>query len=577
MREKTVVKRRWTVGAKLMAAFLSVLLLLALNGAVSFVTMSKMKQTNNDLADKWLVNTEMINDINYLTEHIMTLQFRLLRETNDNLKKQYLAEAATTIKKVNGDIETYHSLLDPNDKTGKELFDQLSSAWKDFESDYTALADKVDTGQGDDLEDSLLKASEASFASMQSKLDYLVRNNHSGTLQEQADTDNLNAQAFLAITIAIGAGLVLVVLLTLYVRAKIARPIRQAALVVDEVAGGNFTVAVPVIRTRDEIGGLFASLQTMMTQLRAAMIGVQEASAGIASSSQQMLAVSEQNAGSSQQAAEAVQEMAVGTEQALTQFEEVAKTTEDLGAGINRIAESTSVVAALSADASRQAIAGREAVEEAVLRMSAVNDSVREATDQVGQLEAHSAAIGSITDLIGHVSKQTNLLALNAAIEAARAGEHGRGFAVVAEEVRKLAMQTSDAVLEISDVIARIVSDTATAADRMRVSTAESEAGMRAVREAGTSFAGIALSSERVSGQVQEVAAASEEMAAGSEQVVAAMAMLQAYAKQSSDTATTVAATAEEQTASAEQIAESSRSLSRIAVEMNELTARFKL
>jgi methyl-accepting chemotaxis protein len=41
------------------------------------------------------------------------------------------------------------------------------------------------------------------------------------------------------------------------------------------------------------------------------------------------------------------------------------------------------------------------------------------------------------------------MLSLNAAIEAARAGEAGRGFAVVAEEVRKLAGQTKDAVVEV--------------------------------------------------------------------------------------------------------------------------------
>ena len=159
-------------------------------------------------------------------------------------------------------------------------------------------------------------------------------------------------------------------------RSVISKPIKQAAVVVKMkwLKAGNLVVQMPRIRNKDEIGALFSSLSGMIDQLSGAMRGLRKHLAGIASSSQQMLAISEQNAGSSQQAAESVAEMAAGTETTLQRFEEVSKTTQDLGEGINRIAESTSLVASLSADASRQAAVGHEAVAHAMERMAAIHE-----------------------------------------------------------------------------------------------------------------------------------------------------------------------------------------------------------
>ena len=75
---------------------------------------------------------------------------------------------------------------------------------------------------------------------------------------------------------------------------------------------------------------------------------------------------------------------------------------------------------------------------------------------RVQRVIADAKGLNSIIQLIKTIAEQTNLLALNAAIEAARAGEAGRGFAVVADEVRKLSMQTGEAVAKISQGIAEV-------------------------------------------------------------------------------------------------------------------------
>ena len=79
--------------------------------------------------------------------------------------------------------------------------------------------------------------------------------------------------------------------------------------------------------------------------------------------------------------------------------------------------------------------------------------SVSDLADSIENINKTSRETLKIVRTIDGIAFQTNLLALNAAIEAARAGDAGAGFSVVADEVRHLAMRTSESAKNSSDLI----------------------------------------------------------------------------------------------------------------------------
>ncbi len=73
------------------------------------------------------------------------------------------------------------------------------------------------------------------------------------------------------------------------------------------------------------------------------------------------------------------------------------------------------------------------------------NEKMNVLAQSVEEMKTASQKVSQVIKNIDDIAFQTNILALNASVEAARAGESGKGFAVVANEVRELALKSTDA------------------------------------------------------------------------------------------------------------------------------------
>ena len=164
--------------------------------------------------------------------------------------------------------------------------------------------------------------------------------------------------------------------------------------------------------------------------------------------------------------------------------------------------QAESRAARIAYDTARQTDAtaqqGAQVVQHTVDVMQGIAGELNRAAEGINAVSEQSEMISSIVQTIRGIAEQTNLLALNAAIEAARAGEQGRGFAVVADEVRSLAGRTSQATVEIVEVVRRNHELAQDAVNSMDASKDKAEQGVRLANEAGTVIFDIQEGARRV-------------------------------------------------------------------------------
>ena len=99
-----------------------------------------------------------------------------------------------------------------------------------------------------------------------------------------------------------------------------------------------------------------------------------------------------------------------------------------------------------------------------------------------------------ILRFVSDVAANSNLLGLNAAIEAARAGEHGRGFAVVAEEIRKMAVNSAEAVNDIKDILNNIRKEVEILKNKVEENSSMAERQATATQEIAKAMESLAAS-----------------------------------------------------------------------------------
>lgn len=363
------------------------------------------------------------------------------------------------------------------------------------------------------------------------------------------------------------------VLLFLHITLK---PMKSMTAMVNKVATGDLSENIHV-KSKDEIGLLADRFNIMIESLRRLITNTSNTVDSVSSSSQELAAITEQNANSMSQLNRSTQEVHQFTDE---QSESISSTTNIMSKVNDALLDATNLITDMSnsiRETSKLANAGSEAMETATVEFTNINDSTAEVSTLLSELEEHSKSIGKIIEIVQNIAEETNLLALNAAIEAARAGEEGKGFAVVADEVRKLAEHSLESTREIESFIRNIEEGTNKAMDAMQRNSLLVEHGAKLITEEATTFKQIDHDIKGVSDGMTAVLATTEEVTESSETIMAHMQSLEQVSNEIARLAKEMAATSEEQSASIEEVAASSETLAKTAHDMLKEIQTFKL
>jgi methyl-accepting chemotaxis protein len=438
-----------TVGKKIGAGFITVVILMVASAVLTYFRISKIQTEESSILDlrfplsvdcyELLTNLELTQT--RARDAILTVGDKGRSEAaRQSWEKQWAAVDSQMSKLQELKI---HFALPEN----RERADKVKAAFPALRETQSKIFEVAASG----TLASAVQARELLYTGSKPQNDAIKKTLHElidSSAQVMADAAvRLKADsAVLILSLAISTTLAVIfaTLIAVFLGRSISGASISALAQAEAIAGGDLSGEDLKLTSTDELADLTTAINKMQSKLRTIITSISNNAQQVAVASEEFSATSQQISANSEKTSAQVHVVSAASEQVNLNLQSVATATEQMHTSIDDIAKSATEAAKIAGEAL---------------------SSATETNDIITRLGDSSAKIGQVIKVITSIAQQTNLLALNATIEAARAGEAGKGFAVVANEVKELAKQTAKATEDIGQRIAAIQSDASIAVD----------------------------------------------------------------------------------------------------------------
>ncbi|AOR24577.1 methyl-accepting chemotaxis protein [Clostridium taeniosporum] len=563
------------VKKKLLLVFSVVCIFIFLIGFQGILSSSKINEGSKKI---YSTNLIAIKDLEQIRGNINYMRVNLLEIAHsiDNFKLDEQINIIDDLTKEDEKIMKEYESLDLTSEESKAYNDFKNYLLK-YRETRVKVIECVKANNYDEavkiVNSDLFSINESMFQDLQKCIDINEK------LAEKANSNNINQFSHSKNKIIIYTIIVfLIIILMAYILTEsITNPLNKIKEFANRLSSYDFSAPINITR-KDELGQAGNDLNKAQENIKELIKVIMENSQDISASSEELSATVQELSSKSVTIDEAVNNIASSMQESSATTEEISASTEEVDASVNMLS-SRALEGSNNANKSKE-----RALEVKNNGEKAINETIKITEEKQMNMEKaieDGKVVDSIkvmADTIGSIAEQTNLLALNAAIEAARAGEAGKGFAVVAEEVRKLAEESSQAVVNIKDTITKVQgafkSSIDTGSDILNFINTNVYKQFNNYGETGNKYYN---DSDLVNKMSEEFANMSEEIAITVGQVSKAVQTMALSSQKSSEEAETIKMSMDETTKAIEQVALTAQGQAELAQKLNNIVQKFKI